>query len=126
MLARMNQGSSHGVIPKFIGVLSCGFLVCLGLSHAAQTRISASDTDGMSPGVHADQKDMTVQKQSHVIQGDVLRMEDDQYVVKQKNGKEVRVVIDQTTKIMRQIKNGDRVVVKVDDQDRILWITSVP
>lgn len=47
---------------------------------------------------------------SQAIQGDVLRMEDGHYVVKQKNGKEVGVATDNTTKIMGQIKNGDRVV----------------
>lgn len=51
-----------------------------------------------------------VAEPSHVIQGDVLRMEDGHYVVKQKNGKEGGVATDNTTKIMGQIKNGDRVV----------------
>jgi hypothetical protein len=115
-----------GVIPKVVGVLLCGFLVCLGLSHAAQANTEVSATDGMKPGGQADQKDMTLQRQSHVIQGDVLRMEDGHYVVKQKDGKEVLVATDHTTKIMGHIKNGDRVVANVDDQNRTLWITSVP
>ena len=115
-----------GVIPKVVRVLSCGFLVCLGLSHAAQGNTVAAATDGMKPGGQADEKDMTLQRQSHVIQGDVLRMEEGHYVVKQKDGKEVRVVTDRTTRIMGQIKNGDRVVANVDDQNRTLWITSVP
>ena len=68
-----------------------------------------------------------VAEPSHVIQGDVLRMEDGHYVVKQKNGKEVGVATDNTTKIMGQIKNGDRVVANVDDQNHTLWIfSSVP
>lgn len=115
-----------GVIPKVVGVLSCGFLLCLGLSHAAQTNFASSATEGMKPGGQVDQNDMTLQRQSHVIQGDVLRMEGGHYVVKQKDGKEVRVATDPTTRITRQIKNGDRVVANVDDQNRTLWITSVP
>jgi hypothetical protein len=115
-----------GVMPKAVGVLSCGFLVCLGLSYAAQANTAASATEGMKPDGQADQNDMTLQRQSRVIQGDVLRMEEGHYVVKQKDGKEVRVATDPTTKIMRQIKNGDRIVANVDDQNRTLWITAVP
>ncbi len=34
--------------PKVVGLLSCGVLLCLGLSNAAQARIAASDTDQMN------------------------------------------------------------------------------
>ena len=40
-------------IPKVVGVLSCGFLLCLGLSHAAQADNAAPTTDEMK----ADQSD---------------------------------------------------------------------
>jgi hypothetical protein len=40
-------------IPKVVGVLSCGFLLCLGLSHAAQAENAASAADEMK----ADQPD---------------------------------------------------------------------
>ena len=32
-------------IPKILGVLSCGFLLCLGLSHAAQADNAAASAD---------------------------------------------------------------------------------
>jgi hypothetical protein len=32
-------------IPKVVGVLSCGLLLCLGLSHAAQASDAASAAD---------------------------------------------------------------------------------
>ena len=40
-------------IHKVVGVLSCGFLLCLGLSHAAQAGNAAPTTDEMK----ADQSD---------------------------------------------------------------------
>ena len=40
-------------IPKVVGVLSCGFLLCLGLSHVAQAGNAAPTTDEMK----ADQSD---------------------------------------------------------------------
>ena len=40
-------------ISKVVGVLSCGFLLCLGLSHSAQAGNAAPTTDEMK----ADQSD---------------------------------------------------------------------
>ena len=36
-------------IPKVVGVLSCGLLLCLGLSHAAQASDAASAADEKKP-----------------------------------------------------------------------------
>jgi len=100
-------------IPKVVGVLSCGVLLCLGLSNAA------SGADEM--------KDMTVKKPAgHIIQGDVVRVEYGNYVVKQRDGKEVRLETDNTTQMMGQIKKGDRIVATVNEQDHALSIQAVP
>ena len=40
-------------IPKVVGVLSCGFVLCLGLSHVAQAGNAASAADELK----ADQSD---------------------------------------------------------------------
>lgn len=46
-------------IPKIVGVLSCGFLLCLGLSIVAQAEdMKAGQSE--RKGAQADQKDMTV------------------------------------------------------------------
>ena len=37
-------------IPKVVGVMSCGFLLCLGLSNAAQADNAASAQDEMKAG----------------------------------------------------------------------------
>ena len=107
-------------IPKVVGVLSCGVLLCLGLSNVA------SGADEMKAG-QADQKDMTMKKPAgHIIQGDVVRVEYGNYVVKQKDGKEVRLETDNTTQMMGQIRKGDRIVATVNDQNHALSMRSVP
>ena len=106
-------------IPKVVGVLSCGLLLCLGLSTTAQTEdMKAGQSEGK--GGQADQKDMTSQKQVHIIQGNVVRVEYGNYFVKQKDGTEVILRTDNTTQMMGQIKKGDRIVAKVNDQNHAL------
>jgi hypothetical protein len=109
-------------IPKVIGVgvLSCTFLLCLGLPNM----VSAADD---MKGGQADQKDMMLKKPAgHIIQGDVVRVEYGNYVVKQKDGKEVSLETDNTTQMMGQIRKGDRIVATVNDQNHALSIRTVP
>ncbi|MEP6959184.1 MAG: hypothetical protein ABI980_10690 [Nitrospirota bacterium] len=114
-------------IPKVVGGLSCGFLLCLGLSNAASAADDMKAGQSEMKGGQADQKEMTLQKQkSHIIQGDVVRVEYGNYVVKQKDGKEVRLGTDSTTQMMGQITKGDRIVATVNDENHALSIRSVP
>ena len=107
-------------IPKVVGVLSCGILLCLGLSNAA------SGADDIKVA-EADQKEKAMQKPAgHIIQGDVVRVDYGNYVVKQKDGTEVRLETDNTTQMMGQIRKGDRIVATVTDQNHALSIRSVP
>lgn len=41
-------------IPKIVGVLSCGLLLCLALSHAAQAEHSPSSSDVMKTDSQSD------------------------------------------------------------------------
>ena len=124
--------------PKIVGVLSCGFLLCLGLSNAAQAEHSPSPSDVMKTDSQSDrqgfqsdddkQKNVTNEKGSHradvakTIKGELSRVEDGNYFVKVKEGKEVRVHTDKTTQMMGEIKKGDRVEAKVNDQNHALSI----
>ena len=90
-------------IPKVVGLLSCGALLCLGLFQAAH----AAD-------------------QAKVIKGDLVNIDYGDYIVKDKDGKEVRVHVDRKTQIMGQLKKGDRIEVKVDDTNHALAIRSLP
>jgi hypothetical protein len=98
-------------IPKVVGVLSCGVLLCLGLFQAPY----AAGEEGASR-----------LEQAKVIKGDLVHIDYADYIVKDKDGKEVRVHTDRKTQMMGQLKKGDRVEVKVDDHDNALSIRSLP
>jgi hypothetical protein len=124
-------------IPKTIGVLSCGFLLCLGLSNAAQAdnaassvdKLKADQSDRRQGGQEAGEKLMNdmdggQSKGGTSIEGEVLGVEGDNLLVKAKDGKEVRLQIDETTQKARNIEPGERIEAKVSDQNHALWILS--
>jgi hypothetical protein len=125
-------------IPKVVGVLSCGFLLCLGLSHAAQAGNAAPTTDEMKAdqsdrrqgGQEAGEKQMSDEmkgdqaKDGTMIQGEVLRVEGDNYFVKGQDGKEVRLHIDKTTQKIGSFQQGDRIEATVNNKNHALSIRS--
>jgi hypothetical protein len=125
-------------LPKVVGVMSCGFLLCLGLSHAAQADNAASAQDEMKAdqsdrrqgGQEAGEKQMNDRmegsdsKGGKTIEGEVLRVEGDNYFVKGQDGKEVRMHIDKTTEKIGSFKQGDRIEAKVNDENHALSIRS--
>lgn len=97
-------------IPKVVGVLSCSFLLCLGLSGVAY---SLTDKIGdTQPG--------------KTIKGEVLRVEGDNYFIKNgEDGKEIRLHVDKTTtKNFEKALPGDNVDVKFNDQNHAISIIS--
>ena len=127
-------------ISKVVGVLSCGFLLYLGLSNAAQAEHAPGASDLMKTNAVTDQqgfqsdddkqKNVNDEKGSNravgakTIKGELFRVEDGNYFVKVKDGKEVRLHTDKTTQMMGEIKKGDRIVAKVNDQNHALSIRS--
>jgi hypothetical protein len=125
-------------IPKGVGVLSCGFLLCLGLSNAAQAdnaasaqeEMKADQSDRRQGGQEAGEKQMNDRmegsdsKGGKTIEGEVLRVEGDNYFVKGQDGKEVRMHIDKTTEKIGSFKQGDRIEAKVNDENHALSIRS--
>jgi len=81
-------------IPKVVGVLSCGCLLGLGLS-----------LNGL-----------------HTIKGEVLNVEPSSYFVKQYDGDQVRVHIDDTTQMTGRISPGEHIEAKVNDAHHALSI----
>jgi len=126
-------------IPKFIGVLSCGFLLCFGLSNAAQAGYAPSPSDVMKTdavddrqGFQADDnKQMNDEmgggraEGTRTVKGELFRVEGGNYFVKVKEGKEVRLHTDKTTQMKGEIRKGDHIEAKVNDQDHALSIRSV-
>ena len=123
-------------IPKVVGAMSCGFVLCLGLSYPAHADYAASAADEMKAeqsdrrqgGQEAGEKkisdEMTGGQSTggKTIKGEVLRVEGDNYFVKEKDGKEVRLHTDQTTQKMDNINQGDWIEAKVNDQNHTLSI----
>ena len=126
-------------ISKIVGVLSCGFLLCLGLSSAAQAddtaspadKLKAAQSDRRQGGQEAGEQHMNdVQggqsKGGKTIMGEVVRIEGDNYFVKDQDGKQVQLQTDETTQKAKNIiiKQGDWIEAKVTDQNYALSILS--
>ncbi|UVT17409.1 MAG: hypothetical protein H8K04_07690 [Nitrospira sp.] len=58
---------------------------------------------------------------SHLISGEVVRVEGPTYVLKDESGKEVSVQTDEATE-KSPINQGDRISANVDTQNHALWI----
>jgi hypothetical protein len=63
-------------------------------------------------------------KRGHMIKGQVLSVEGENYSVKRQDGKEVRLHIDDTTQKTGNIRQGDRIEAEVNDQNHVLSIRS--
>ena len=122
-------------IPKVVGLMSCGFLLCLGLANAAQPDDAASAADTLKPdlsdrgqsGQAAGEKPMNnmesgQSKGGKRITGEVLRVEYGDYFVKGQDGEEVRLHTDKTTQMMGQIRKGDRIEAKINNENHALSI----
>ena len=114
-------------IPKVVGLASCGFLLCLGLSNVASgadgMKAAPPERQGGQAGMRGELDKM---KGGQVIKGEVLRIEGENYVVKRQDGKEVRLHADQTTQKTGTITQGDRIEAEVNNQNHALSMRSVP
>ena len=73
------------------------------------------------------QKEMALPEQKvRVIQGEVLRVEGENYFVKDQDRKEVRFQADTTTLKTEQIRSGDRIEAKVDDNNHAVSLLPAP
>ena len=103
-------------IPKVVSALSCGFLLCLGVSNVAwsaeklnmdqsdKKMFTVSDKERFEPG-----KD---------VKGQLVKVEGEKYFVRESSGNVVQMHVDATTekKSAALIKTGDYVNAKVNSQ----------
>ena len=112
-------------IPKVIALISCGFVLCLGLSNAAMAtddmKPGQPERQGGQAGLRGEQDKL---KRGHMITGEVLRVEGENYFVKGQDGKEVRLHTDDTTQKTGLIRQGDRIEAEVNNQNHALSIRS--
>ncbi|MBC7838616.1 MAG: hypothetical protein H7Y39_08275 [Nitrospiraceae bacterium] len=112
-------------ISKIVGLMSCGLLLWLDLSHttvnAAQASHPASPADpaerkGGQVGAHGAREKLKV---GHRIEGEVLRVDGKEYFVMGKDGQEILLHSDPTTRKVGSISQGDRIVATVNDQNHM-------
>jgi len=112
-------------IPKVIGLMSCGFLLCLGLSSTASATDSMKpgqpDRQGGQAGLKGEQDKL---KGGHMVTGEVMRIEGENYFVKGQDGKEVQLHTDGTTEKIGNFRQGDRIEADVNEQNHALSIRS--
>jgi hypothetical protein len=121
-------------IPKMVRVLSCGFLLWVGLlSNMAQAETmmpgtdAGKDSQSQKTGEQGDPKELSIRQQGvHIIQGDVLRVEGKTYFIKELGGKELSLHTDATTMKAEKIQVGDRIEAKVDENNRALSLVLAP
>ena len=104
-------------LPKVIGVVFCGLLLSFGLSTLAQTQIFDDRRQG---GQGAGETQMGQSPIGKTIQGEVVRVEGDDCVIKGQDGKEVRLQIDLPLLKAANIEPGDHIEAKVNDQNHVL------
>jgi hypothetical protein len=119
------------LISNVARVSSCGCLLFLGLfinmpqgdgvAYAADERKgSPCEIPNGQNAVRAEQSEM---QGTHMLSGEVTRVEDTNYFVTDQNGKEVSLQTDQKTE-KPEINQGDHISAYVDDQNHALWIRS--
>jgi hypothetical protein len=103
-------------IPKIIGALSCGFLLCLGLSNVA------SSADQLNTG-QSDKQLFTVSDKDRFeagkeVKGEVVRVEGEKYFVREDSGNVVQMHVDAATekRSAAMVKPGEHVIAKVSGQ----------
>ncbi len=116
-------------IIKMIGVMSCAFVLCLGLSNASQAVEKVSpDPCAERKGGQPNLTKCTEETQMGIetVKGELLRMDGETYSVKKYDGKEAALHIDGTTQVYGNIREGDAIEAKtqqlVGDQRHALSI----
>ena len=103
-------------IPKIIGVISGGFVLCVSLSDVSQARHRlGSDpcVEGKGPGIQ--QCGVDRRQGVRTITGEVLHINVAKLLVKQSDGEEVIYHIDLSTQIGGNIRSGSRIEANVNE-----------
>ena len=111
---------------KVMQVSAGGILLFLFSMPQAGDVASAADQLKDTPcevaeGTNAMQAEQAASKGSHMVSGEVIRVDGTTYVVKDKGGKEVRLQTDEKTE-KSPIEKGDHISANVDKNNHALWI----
>jgi uncharacterized protein YdeI (BOF family) len=107
-------------ITKIVGVLSCSFFLCLGLSTVA------SSADQFNTG-HSGGKIWTVADKDRFVsgkevKGEIVKIDGENYVVREASGVEMRMHVNASTEKRSNMtpKVGEHVLAKVDAKGHAL------
>ena len=114
-------------ISKISVFMFCGLLLWLGLPPTAQAVNAAQASHPASPaappgraggqvGAHGAREKLKV---GHRIEGEVLRVDGKEYFVMGKDGQEILLHSDPSTRKVGNISQGDRIVATVNDQNHM-------
>lgn len=114
-------------IHKLVGVLSYSFLLCLGLSTVASSadQLTTSHSGGNIWTVN--DKDRSVSGKE--VKGEIVKIDGENYVVKEASGAEVRMHVNASTEKNSKMtpKVGEHVLAKVDAQGHaVSFLTDAP
>jgi hypothetical protein len=130
-------------IYTIVGTALCAVALAIGPSNAVRAEHSPSASDTMKTDSLTDAQKHNFKsdddKQQNVkdkksgapssgaktITGELFRVDDANYFVKAKDGTEVRLHTDKTTKMRGTIKKGDQIEATVNDQNHALSIQAV-
>ena len=113
-------------LPTVVAVISCGLLLCIGYAASAADEMKAGQSVSSNAGLpaHLVKSEEGKQKDVQAIRGEVLRIEHENYFVKQYDGDQVRVHIDDTTQMSGRIGQGTHIEAKVNGENHALSIRS--
>ena len=96
------------------------------VSPASKSKGIQSGVTESSPG-QVGQTDLALREQGdYLVQGEVLRVDGDHYIVRGEDGREVSFRADKNTITTEKIKSGDRIEAKVDATNHAVWLLPAP
>jgi hypothetical protein len=114
-------------IPKVVGVVACGFFLCLGLSTVASSTDTLITDQSREKIFTVDDKQRFVPGKE--IKGEIVKVDGENYVVREASGNEVRMHVDSRTEKRSNLipKVGEHVIAKVDDKGHaVSFLTDKP
>ena len=97
-------------MKKMLGIAAVGLLLIASGAFALEEGKHQQGSAGMS----------TAGGQS--VQGELLKIEGQNYTVKDKSGEEVRFVVDKETQLKGQVKEGDTIEAKIAQDGTADWV----
>jgi hypothetical protein len=101
-------------IHKVVGVLSCSFVLCLGLSTIASSEDQVNTGHSSGKIWLVGDKDRFVSGKE--VKGEIVKIDGENYIVREASGVEVRMHVDARTEKRSNMtpKVGEHVLAKVD------------